>query len=60
MIGAGASDGIRKAIFAAWPPFANIRCSQICAACGQGESAQMNRAIRTTVFPLRVLVRRNT
>jgi molybdate transport system substrate-binding protein len=38
MIRAGASEGIRKAIFAAKPPFANIRRGRIGAACGQGET----------------------
>jgi molybdate transport system substrate-binding protein len=36
MIGAGASVGIRKPMFAAGPPFANIVPGRIYAACGQG------------------------
>src|ERR1700722_446494 len=36
MIGAGASVEIRKPMFAAGPPFANILRGRIYAACGQG------------------------
>jgi hypothetical protein len=55
-MGARASEGIRKAMFAAKPPFANIRRGRILRRLRAGEEpAQMYRAF----FPLGVLVRRN-
>jgi molybdate transport system substrate-binding protein len=53
MIRAGASVGILKAMFAAGPPFANIRRGRICAACGQGETPSNESRVLSAPRPRR-------